>query len=375
MAPRDESFLQQADPPGVLKRDPMAVKDKLRMDVLKRIIPDECFHKSLVKSLFYMVRDMGLICALWKAYPVYVEGNWPLTFVWWNAMGFMMWALFVVGHDCGHTTFSEYTWVNAVCGHLCHAPLLVPFWPWAQSHHQHHSYHNHVEKDHSFPWFRKEQYATQLSGVGRTILKTPLHPLFSYGVSYLFFGYWDGSHFNPFGSLFKNRTQRVQCAVSSLAVALFLGLFLHYVIEYSWSAFAVKYAAPWCIYNYWLVMVTYLQHHEPDSITYDDADYSFAVAAMETVDRKYCWGVDDLHHNITDGHVVHHLFFTKIPHYNLMKATDALRPYLEGLGVYRYQRNPLFLWTFVQYNYKYGLFTHSKADEPWAPPQEVKKVA
>eukprot|EP00611_Tribonema_gayanum_P007390 TRINITY_DN1675_c0_g1_i4.p1 TRINITY_DN1675_c0_g1~~TRINITY_DN1675_c0_g1_i4.p1 ORF type:complete len:297 (-),score=65.55 TRINITY_DN1675_c0_g1_i4:268-1158(-) len=217
-----------------------------------------CFHKSLVKSLFYMVRDMGLICALWKAYPVYVEGNWPLTFVWWNAMGFMMWALFVVGHDCGHTTFSEYTWVNAVCGHLCHAPLLVPFWPWAQSHHQHHSYHNHVEKDHSFPWFRKEQYATQLSGVGRTILKTPLHPLFSYGVSYLFFGYWDGSHFNPFGSLFKNRTQRVQCAVSSLAVALFLGLFLHYVIEYSVSAFAVKYAAPWCIYNYWLVMVTYL---------------------------------------------------------------------------------------------------------------------
>eukprot|EP00611_Tribonema_gayanum_P007391 TRINITY_DN1675_c0_g1_i5.p1 TRINITY_DN1675_c0_g1~~TRINITY_DN1675_c0_g1_i5.p1 ORF type:complete len:133 (-),score=21.88 TRINITY_DN1675_c0_g1_i5:285-683(-) len=102
MAPRDESFIQQADPPpgSVLKRDPMAVKDKLRMDVLKRIIPDECFHKSLVKSLFYMVRDMGLICALWKAYPVYVEGNWPLTFVWWNAMGFMMWALFVVGHDC-----------------------------------------------------------------------------------------------------------------------------------------------------------------------------------------------------------------------------------------------------------------------------------
>jgi len=25
-------------------------------------------------------------------------------------------------------------------------------------------------------------------------------------------------------------------------------------------------------------------------------------------------------HNITNGHVVHHLFFTKIPHYNLSKV-------------------------------------------------------
>jgi acyl-lipid omega-3 desaturase len=55
---------------------------------------------------------------------------------------------------------------------------------------------------------------------------------------------------------------------------------------------------------------------------------------METIDREYCWGIDDAHHNITDGHVVHHLFFTKIPHYNLMKATATVRPYLERLGVY-----------------------------------------
>lgn len=69
--------------------------------------------------------------------------------------------------------------------------------------------------------------------------------------------------------------------------------------------------------------------------TFDNSDFHFATAAMETVDRKYGWGIDDAHHNITDGHVAHHLFFTKIPHYNLKKATAAIRPSLEKLGLYR----------------------------------------
>ena len=68
---------------------------------------------------------------------------------------------------------------------------------------------------------------------------------------------------------------------------------------------------------------TYLQHHSHETVVYDDSNWSFVLAAFETVDRKFGYGIDSLHHHITDGHVAHHLFFTQIPHYNLMIATEV----------------------------------------------------
>lgn len=48
-------------------------------------------------------------------------------------------------------------------------------------------------------------------------------------------------------------------------------------------------------------------------------------------------------HHITDGHVAHHLFFTGIPHYNLMTATAAIQEKLKPFGVYRKEVSYIFL--------------------------------
>jgi hypothetical protein len=86
---------------------------------------------------------------------------------------------------------------------------------------------------------------------------------------------------------------------------------------------------------FWLFIVTYMQHHHDDAKVYKEGAWNFLDGGLETVDRKMGWGVDWLHHRITDCHLVHHLFFTQIPHYNLRKATDHIAPLLKQHGVYK----------------------------------------
>lgn len=63
---------------------------------------------------------------------------WPL---YWFAQGTMFWALFVVGHDCGHQSFSKHKSVNDLVGNIVHASILVPYHGWRISHRTHHANH------------------------------------------------------------------------------------------------------------------------------------------------------------------------------------------------------------------------------------------
>ncbi|KAJ3208720.1 hypothetical protein HDU67_006589, partial [Dinochytrium kinnereticum] len=82
----------------------------------------------------------------------------------------------------------------------------------------------------------------------------------------------------------------------------------------------------------WLYSVTYLQHHTEGTKVYGEGTWSFTAGALETVDRVYDpltgGSLDAIMHNITDGHVVHHLFSTSIPHYNLIEATKIVKDQL-----------------------------------------------
>ena len=97
--------------------------------------------------------------------------------------------------------------------------------------------------------------------------------------------------------------------------------------------FTVVCMVPWLVTSFWLFMVTYLQHHSDDGVLYTDDTWSFTKGAFQTVDRDYGTWVNRMSHHMMDGHVVHHLFFTKVPHYRLEEATVALKRGLEERGL------------------------------------------
>ncbi|KAK9868884.1 hypothetical protein WJX84_011427 [Apatococcus fuscideae] len=55
----------------------------------------------------------------------------------WFAQGTMFWALFVVGHDCGHQSFSNNKTLNDFVGNLVHSFHPGPYTGWRISHRTH----------------------------------------------------------------------------------------------------------------------------------------------------------------------------------------------------------------------------------------------
>ncbi|KAI6206811.1 hypothetical protein M3Y94_00956400 [Aphelenchoides besseyi] len=317
---------------------------------LRNAIPPQCFEKSLPTSLAYLIWDYAVIAGLYFALPTIEKYlGWPGLLVWYYVTGMFMSSLFIIGHDCGHTTFSNYTWVNDLCGHLAHAPIMAPYWPWQKSHRQHHQFTSHLTKDKGHPWVTKDDYENT-NWISRNFCKIPISGLFRWNPIYTFVGLPDGSHFWPFSPLFTNNKERLQCVVSGAACA-FCSYIAFILCDYSVYNFVKYYYVPLLFQSLWMVMITYLQHQDEEIEIYEQSTWNFVKGQSQTIDRYYGLGIDTALHHISDGHVAHHMFFTRIPHYHLIEATSALRKVMSDYpGAYKQKSCFFTLFTFLRLN-------------------------
>jgi len=337
------------------KEDNDIVKPKKTLpsyEEIRAAIPKQCFEKNLPVSVVYLAWDFAVLGSLYYILP-WVEhyGGWTGLLLWYYVTGMFMSSLFIIGHDCGHTTFSNYSWVNDFFGHVAHAPIMAPYWPWKKSHQQHHKYTSHLEKDRGHPWVTESDYEST-HWISRNFCKLPISGLFRWNPIYTFVGLPDGSHFWPYSRLFTNNKERLQCVVSGAACA-FCAYIAFVWADYSVYNFIKYYYVPLLFQGLWMVMITYLQHQDEEIEIYEDETWNFVKGQSQTIDRYYGFGIDTMLHHITDGHVAHHFFFTKIPHYHLPEATKALQKLMSAYpGAYKQRSCYMNLFEFLRLNVK-----------------------
>ncbi|KAJ5918839.1 Oleate hydroxylase FAH12 [Penicillium verhagenii] len=351
------STIQTTEPVIQLKGDTNP-KD-ITYGFLRDKVPAHCWERSAIKSFSYLVRDIIYASVLvWLALkidllptPLMRASAWVLyTFVQ-GCVGTGMW---IIGHECGHGSFSEYTKLNNFVGWAVHSLLMVPFFSWKITHARHHRYHGHIDKDTVFvPATESEVQAREpgtLDKLIELVEETPLyhavtligHQVLGWQL-YMFFNVSAGnkslpdkgttstqkfrySHFDPTGHLFT-KAQTPLIAMTDLGLLITASILYYVATHIGFWKVALLYVVPYFWVHHWLVAITYLHHTHPTVPHYDENNWTFVKGALGTVDRRFGFIGRHFFHEIIDYHVIHHLF-PKIPFYHAEEATDAIVPYL-----------------------------------------------
>ncbi|GJQ12589.1 hypothetical protein GpartN1_g4380.t1 [Galdieria partita] len=313
---------------------------------LKKAIPSHCFKPSLVISLYYVFKDIFLIVLFLFTAILFKDS--PLYFLimpsYWFAQGTMFWAIFVLGHDCGHGSFSTYPVINNVIGHLLHSAILVPYHPWRISHRKHHKNTGNYERDEIFYPMSENEYRN-VPRLSRWVYSNTFF-MFCFGFPiYLIRGYGarmkHASHFSLSSELFK-REERKLVKTSVSCILVMVGLLTWGIFYLGVWNIVCFYGIPYLVFCSWLLVVTFLHHTGPGAEWYDQSSWSYVLGNLQCVNRVYGW-IEPIHHNI-GCHTVHHLF-PAIPHYRLREADLALAPILGNHRKEDHSNTFCSLWT------------------------------
>ncbi|KAL3321369.1 hypothetical protein AABB24_039142 [Solanum stoloniferum] len=303
---------------------------------IKKVIPPHCFQPSLVRSFSYLIQDLMLVSVSYYIASTYFHIlpsmlAWP---IYWIVVGCVCTGIWFIAHECSHNAFSKYKWINDTIGFILHSALLTPYFSWKYSHRRHHSNTNSLEYDEN----HVPKVKTKLRWYTKLYVNNPLGRLFilaftlTIGLPLYYAINVTGrpydhftSHYYPYSPIYNDR-KRLQIYISDVGVVATIYVLYRVALTKGLAWVICIYGVPLLIVNGFVVLITLLHHTHPSLPHYDSSEWDWLRGALATVDRDY--GVlNKVFHNITDTHVLHHLF-SNIPHYHAMEATKAMRPLL-----------------------------------------------
>lgn len=299
--------------PSVYPSDAQSYQD-LTLKQVVQSIPKVYFQKDPRKAWTGVALSVAAVAL---GYVTIYFSPWFLLPFAWFLTGTALTGFFVIGHDCGHRSFSNRRWVNNWLGHIMMLPLIYPFHSWRLLHDIHHRNTNNLEVDNAWAPWPQEEY-TEASGFLRVVYQGMRGWLWWLAS----IAHWGALHFDLRN--FEPR-DRAKVTRSITAVAIFAAIFFPalFVVAGPWGI--VKYwLMPWLGYHFWMSTFT-LVHHTIPEIQFRPTDTWNEVEAQlgGTLHCDYPRWVEVLCHDI-NVHVPHHVS-VGIPSYNLRPAYASLK--------------------------------------------------
>ncbi|XP_064615700.1 sn-1 acyl-lipid omega-3 desaturase (ferredoxin)-like [Liolophura sinensis] len=283
---------------------------------IKKVIPKHCFEPEVSTSMYYVFRDLAAVASLHLTFEwMRVSLPWYIVYavapVYAFLKGTFFVALFIIGHDCSHGSFSRHKLLNDVVGGVLHTALLMPYSCWKYSHRVHHKNTCNIDKDELFFPLRKREilWQPENSLLWTAYLAVDSGPRSVRSYDDLIHTYVDGG-------------RRIESVVSLMLDALWAAILYQYAVHYGWDSLLLHFVLPLIAHLLWGLVITFLQHADDDIPWVSHEKWNYVQGQLSTVDRHYGW-FHGIIHNVGTHHL-HHLF-PKLPHYHLEEATLAFK--------------------------------------------------
>ncbi len=277
-------------------------------------------------SLLIVAAEVVVASAI--AWFVWDRGWWLAAPIAWAAGSTAMMGLFVIGHDCGHSSFLKSKRAMTIIGHVVHSPVLYPYWSWKYSHDAHHRHTNLLGRgeggvyfDNAWTPYLTDHYeATKQRNPAAGWLYRAARWVPPFGsFLHLLWIHWLPKKFRAGRE--RNRVYFSMAVTVTTAIGLITTLWIGFGSPLAPLHFFV---IPALLFHCWMSLYTYLHHTTPDVHLHHAETWNPFVAQMDgTVNVFTPRWISFLHFNI-DVHIPHHVT-TRIPSYRLRAANEALR--------------------------------------------------
>ncbi|MFN8322686.1 MAG: fatty acid desaturase [Chitinophagales bacterium] len=236
--------------------------------------------------------------------------------------GFILGRIFIIQHDCGHSSFTKSRTANDIIGTVCSICTLIPYQYWAKNHSFHHAHNAQLEYSDigDIECLSTEQYAALnlKQKIWYRIYRNPFY-LFTIG------GFIYVVIYNRFAFLKTDYFKKVRGSVT-ISNLLFVGVYALLAYLIGPGRFLIVQFINLLFFGTYALWFFYIQHQYEHIYKSGKENWNYVIAAMKgSTYYKLPWIGHWLTGNIGYHHI-HHLS-PAIPNYNLPKC---------------HQENPLF---------------------------------